>query len=169
MHSNIILIGMAGAGKSTIGVQLAKLRGMEFVDTDLLIQSAHTQTLQTILNEQGYLALRQHESDILSDLNLSNTVIATGGSAVYSHGAMQHLQKLGVIIYLKVSFDDIVARVKNVDTRGIACPPEQSFRDIFDEREPLYQQYANIVFNNGNNHTDNNVIETLNTMIEKQS
>ncbi len=165
MGDNIILIGMAGAGKSTIGVQLAKLRGMDFSDTDLLIQSAHEQTLQTILDEQGYQVLRQYEEDILSGLELKNTVIATGGSAVYSEKAMTHLSTLGLIVYLEVSFDEIVRRVKNVDTRGIACPPELTFEDIFNERKPLYERYADLAIDNNGQSLS---IEMLNEKIEEQ-
>lgn len=148
MSNNIVLIGMAGAGKSTLGVQLAKYRGMAFVDTDLLIQTAEGKTLQEIINEQDYLHLRAVEERVLLGVQCEQTVISTGGSVVYSDAVMQHMASLGTIVHLDVSFDEIARRVGNVDTRGIACAPGMSFEDVYREREPLYQRYAQITIDN---------------------
>ena len=141
---NIILIGMPGAGKSTIGILLAKQLGMDFVDTDIMIQVAHGKTLQQIINESDYLRLRQYEEQILVDLDVTGKVIATGGSAVYSQLGMQHLQTNSVIVFLDVTFERTMLRITNVDERGIARRSDQSLKDLYAERRPLYQQYADI-------------------------
>ena len=143
-RSNIVLIGMPGAGKSTVGVILAKQTSREFVDTDLLIQTSERRPLQTILDENGHLALREIEERILLSLNLDSHVIATGGSAAYSGTAMTHLKKKGVVVFLHVPFAEIVERVRDFGTRGIARAPEQSFADLFEERSVLYEKYADL-------------------------
>lgn len=142
--SNLILIGMPGAGKSTIGVILAKLLALDFLDTDLIIQCREQKTLQQIVDEQGSLALRKIESDVLSELECESTVVATGGSAVYSPTAMAHLKTLGQVLFLHVSLTELKSRLLNVDTRGLARQPGQSFEDLFHERNPLYEQYADL-------------------------
>lgn len=144
-HQSLILIGMPGAGKSTIGLLLAKSLAKDFVDTDLLIQLDQRKTLQDILHEQGYLALRQIEEQVLLKTEYPNHIIATGGSAVYSEAAMQHLSHFGPVIFLDVDVEVLEQRVHNKDSRGIACPPNQSLADIYAERRPLYLQYADIV------------------------
>ena len=141
---NIILIGMPGAGKSTIGILLAKELGMDFVDTDIMIQVAHGKTLQQIINESDYIALRQYEEQILVNLEVTNKVIATGGSAVYSHLGMQHLKTNSVTVFLDVSLERTMLRISNFDDRGIARRSDQSLADLYAERRPLYQQYADI-------------------------
>ncbi len=143
--SCIILIGMPGAGKSTLGVMLAKLLAKDFVDTDVLIQSRSGQTLQNIIDHQGYLTLRILEEQVLLDLQVKNTVIATGGSAVYSHTGMSHLKKMGVVVYLKVSFEKIQQRVTNFSTRGLASAPGQNLEGIFKERTSLYEDAADVI------------------------
>ncbi len=148
--NNVILIGMPGAGKSTVGVQLAKVLGLGFVDTDLLIQSQQNRQLQDILDNDGYLALRQIEEAILLKTDVENTVISTGGSAIYSDSAMQHLRSLGVIVFLEVSLKELQQRVNDESSRGIARPAQQSFEDVYHERLPLYRQYADITYNNEN-------------------
>lgn len=141
---SIILIGMPGAGKSTIGVLLAKYLGKNFVDTDILIQNKTGERLQTIVNERGYLALRKIEEDVLLDLQLSNDVVATGGSVVYSEKAMAHLERQGRVVYLQVSLEELTRRVSNLDDRGLACKPGQSFEDLYNERVPLYERYGQV-------------------------
>ena len=148
MQSNIILIGMPGSGKSTVGVQLAKQLGFNFIDTDLLIQRRHDKTLQEILNEEGYLSLRKKEEYELLQLQLHKDLVATGGSAVYSDQAMNHLRQQGRLVYLQVSFSEICHRVKNEGQRGIARPPEHSLLDVYEERVPLYEKHADITINN---------------------
>lgn len=142
--SNLVLIGMPGSGKSTIGVILAKRTSHHFVDTDLVIQNVEGRSLQDILDQDGYLALRETESRVLQGLDLDNHVISTGGSAVYSDAAMQHLKRKGICIYLDVSVETLRARITDYDTRGIAKRPDQSFADLFEERTRLYRRYADI-------------------------
>jgi len=144
-HQSLILIGMPGAGKSTLGLLLAKNLARDFVDTDLLIQLEHRKTLQDILNEQGYLALREAEERVLLNAHYPNHIIATGGSAVYSAAGMQHLKQFGPIIFLDVSFVELEARIHNMNSRGIARPTNQTFADVYAERRPLYLRYADIV------------------------
>lgn len=143
--SNIVLIGMPGSGKSTAGVLLAKLTSRDFVDTDLLIQTAEQRSLQSILDSHGYLELRRIEERILLGLQCANHVIATGGSAVYSRPAMEHLGSNGVICYLRVDLAVLEARDLSLDTRGIAKRPDQSFADLYEERCALYSRYADLV------------------------
>lgn len=140
--SNIVFIGMPGSGKSTVGIILAKLTSRDFVDTDLLIQIAQGRPLQDIVDQSGYMALREIEEKILLRLNYRNYVIATGGSAAYSHTAMMHLKKNGTIIFLNVDLPTLKSRIHNFSTRGLAKRPEQSLADLFKERYELYTTYA---------------------------
>jgi len=144
-HSNLVLIGMPGAGKSTVGVILAKKTTRDFVDTDVLIQTSEGRTLQDIVDMDGYADLRTIEEDILLGLSVQNHVIATGGSAVYSDRAMAHLKSNGVIIFLDVELATLESRVRDFSTRGLARRPEQSFAELFDERFKLYTRHADIV------------------------
>jgi shikimate kinase len=143
-HSNLVLIGMPGAGKSTIGVILAKKTTRDFVDTDVLIQTSQGRTLQDIVDRDGYAVLRKIEEDILLGLSVQNHVIATGGSAVYSDRAMAHLKSNGIIIFLDVELAALESRVRDFSTRGLARRPEQSFAELFDERLKLYTKHADI-------------------------
>jgi shikimate kinase len=142
---NIVLIGMPGVGKSTIGVILAKRLSKDFIDTDLLIQNRHKSTLQNIIERHGYMTLRKYEEEIILSLSGINTVIATGGSAVYSESAMDHLKSEGRIIYLKLNQKGLLERIDDYETRGIAMAPNQSFSSLFKERIKLYQKHAEII------------------------
>jgi shikimate kinase len=142
--SNVVLIGMPGAGKSTVGVLLAKRLAKGFIDTDLLIQTAEGRTLQDIVDHEGHLALRAIEERELCRLAARNQVIATGGSAVYSPDAMGALEAEGIVVYLRVTLATLAERVTNLDSRGIAKAAEQSFEDVFNERTPLYERHARI-------------------------
>jgi len=142
MKSNITLIGMPGSGKSTTGIVLAKNMSLGFIDTDVLIQINRQKSLQDILNETDYLNLRSIEEEEILKLNIKNHIIATGGSAVYSEKAMTHLQNISSIVFLEVSFEGIQSRIHNFTTRGIAKAENQSFRELFDERQVLYKRYA---------------------------
>lgn len=144
MRRNLVLIGMPGAGKSTVGVILAKLSSRAFVDTDLLIQSAQGRTLQAIVDSDGHAALRRIEEEILLGLVVQNHVIATGGSGVYSEEGMRHLKAQGLLIFLDVDLPTLVARVGDFRERGIAKAPGQSFAELFAERRALYQRHAEI-------------------------
>ena len=152
MKTNLTLIGMPGAGKSTVGIILAKKMGLGFIDTDVLIQVRRNQTLQQIMDKGGYLHLRAIEEEEILQLTAENTVIATGGSAVYSERAMAHLQEISRIIFLEAGYRELERRIHNFTTRGIAKAGAQSFRDLFTERQPLYRQYAEITVDA--NHLD---------------
>jgi shikimate kinase len=147
IRSNIVLIGMPGSGKSTVGVILTKLMSLNFIDTDVLIQVSQCQTLQHIVDTSGHMVLREIEERVLLNLNVHNHVIATGGSAVYSPRAMKHLKTDGVAVFLNVDLPTLESRVRNFNTRGLAKRPDQSFADLFDERFSLYTKYADVTIN----------------------
>ena len=142
--SNIVLIGMPGSGKSTVGVILAKLTSRDFIDTDVLIQTCQGRALQDIVDTDGHMALRKVEEEILLGLDRNNYVIATGGSAVYGGAAMRHLKSEGVVVFLDVDLATLRSRVNDFDTRGLAKRPDQSFASLFEERFALYTKYADI-------------------------
>ena len=144
MKKNVTLIGMPGAGKSTTGVILAKILSFGFIDTDLLIQMARNKSLQDIVDENGHLYLRETEEEEILKIDLSGHVIATGGSAVYSEKAMEHLNGISTIVFLKADFETIEKRINNFDDRGIAKAKGQTFEDLFLERQPLYEKYSEI-------------------------
>ncbi len=147
LKSNIVLVGMPGSGKSTVGVILAKLLSYDFIDTDVLIQSSQRRALQDIVDRDGHLALRKIEEDTLLSLDLQHHVIATGGSAVYSAAAMAHLAAIGTVVFLDVELATLEARVDNLATRGLVRRPGQSLADLFAEREALYKRAADITIN----------------------
>jgi shikimate kinase len=147
--NNVVLVGMPGAGKSTLGVLLAKALGYDFVDSDLLIQRRAEQTLAAYIQSHGYAALRALEAEVIQTLVLERTVIATGGSAVYSVDAMSHLQAMGRIIYLRCPLAVLRQRIEGAEDRGIAAPAGQSLSDIEAERTPLYAGYANLTLDIG--------------------
>lgn len=141
---NIILIGMPGAGKSTIGVLLAKTLGYQFLDSDLVIQERQGSLLQDIIDEKGLDTFLVAEEDAVLSIDVEKTIIATGGSVIYSERAMAHLNNLGTIVYLNVSLEEIERRLNNIKTRGIAMGKHQSLKSLYDERSPLYETYADI-------------------------
>jgi shikimate kinase len=143
-QSSIILIGMPGSGKSTVGIILAKMMAMNFVDTDVLIQLQEGRTLQDIVDVEGHMALRAIEERVLLGVRHPNHVIATGGSAAYSQNAMIHLKKIGTIVFLHADLPCLRARIQNYETRGLAKRPDQTFQDLFDERLILYTRYADL-------------------------
>jgi shikimate kinase len=147
--SNIVLIGMPGSGKSTVGVILAKLTHRDFIDTDLLIQKEQGRSLQDIVDRGGYLKLREFEEKTIVKLKCRNHVIATGGSAVYSQAAMKHLKTDGIAVFLNVDLQTLLVRVKDFETRGLAKRPEQGVADLFAERHELYQKYADVIIDCG--------------------
>lgn len=139
---NIVLIGMPGCGKSTIGVLIAKSMLCEFVDTDLIIQNKYKKSLCKIISEDGLENFKQIENKVLSELSCENSVIATGGSAVYCEEGMENLKKKGKIVYLNLSPDEIKKRIKNIRTRGIAMKEGTTIDELYLERAPLYEKYA---------------------------
>ncbi|MEA1934815.1 MAG: shikimate kinase [Thermodesulfobacteriota bacterium] len=147
MKSNLTLIGMPGAGKSTIGIILAKNLSLGFIDTDVLIQINQQMPLQQIIDESDHLNLRVIEEKEILKINIENHVIATGGSVAYSEKAMTHLQNISKIIFLDVNFEKIKKRINNFATRGIAKAKNQTFKDLFEERQILYNKYAEMIIN----------------------
>ena len=141
---NIILIGMPGAGKSTVGVILAKTLGMNFIDTDIAIQENSLRLLQEIIDTDGPDAFKTIEEETILSLHSHHTVIATGGSAVFSKRAMEHLTWDGVVVYLKISFDEMEKRLMNITTRGIVLSRGETLYEMYNERVPLYEKYAGI-------------------------
>ena len=163
---NIILIGLPGAGKSTLGVILAKTLGMNFIDTDILIQKNTGRRLQEIIDTDGYAAFLKKEENTILSLKNTNTVIATGGSVVYSRRAMEYLKSEGIILYLKISYEEMVRRLNNVTTRGIVLIPGQDLRDLYEQRIPLYGKYAEIAIECSDNDFENVVkiiVDTIQT------
>ena len=141
---DIVLIGMPGSGKSTVGVLLAKALGCLFTDVDLLISHRAKKPLQRILDEDGLEAFLALEEEVGSRLRAENTVIATGGSMVLSDKAMRHLKTLGTVVYIDVPFEEIERRVTNIKTRGIVFHPNQTLADVYRERKPLYERWADL-------------------------
>lgn len=145
MKKNIVLIGMPGVGKSTIGVVLAKRMGYQFVDSDLVIQAEEDRLLHEIIEEKGIDGFLEIENRINAELQYHRAVIATGGSAVYGKEAMEHLKETGMTVYLKLSFESIKERLGDLHERGVTLRKGQTLFDLYQERTPLYEQYADIV------------------------
>ncbi len=146
VKQNIALIGMPAAGKSSLGKRLAHSLGWSFCDTDNLIEQSAGLGLQQIVDQRGYEALRAIEAQVIISLELSGSVIATGGSAVYSERAMLRLRELATIVYLRCEFDELVSRLGDYSVRGLARPPGQSLSDLYTERSALYEQFADLTF-----------------------
>ncbi len=150
MKNNITLIGMPGAGKSTVGIVLAKVLGYDFVDSDLLIQKSEGKLLWQIMAEVGNDGFNQIEERVNSEINVSNSVIATGGSVIYGPRAMEHLRSISTVVYLKVSCATLSHRLGDLTKRGVVFSPGQTLQDLYDERAPLYEKYAHITVNVSN-------------------
>ena len=148
--NNIILIGMPGCGKSTLGVLLAKNLAYHFLDSDLLIQQKAGKKLQDILDQDGNEAFGKLENEVNLSLDIQNTVLATGGSAVYWQESMLHLKSIGLVVYLQVPYEELKSRITNMDSRGIVIPEGKTFRDIYEERNILYLRYADLVISEKN-------------------
>ena len=140
--NNITLIGMPGAGKSTVGVVLAKLLGYDFVDCDLLIQREEGRLLWQIMEQEGREGFQAIEERVNASLELTGSVIAPGGSVIYSEKAMRHLREISTVVYLKLSCEDLSRRLGNLIKRGVVLKPGQTLKDLYDERTPLYEKYA---------------------------
>ncbi len=160
---NIIFIGMSGAGKSTLGVLLAKAMNYDFIDTDLILQTSEKRLLQEIIEEDGIKAFKQIEEQIVCDLTAEHSIIATGGSVIYSERGMRYLQNLGHIIYLHVPYKEIERRLQNIHSRGIVMEEGQTLESLYKEREQLYQQYCHTVI-----EVDERTIEETVDLLMKQ-
>ena len=137
---NIVLIGMPGSGKSTIGVVLAKKLGYDFVDSDLVIQGRYKKTLEQLIDEYGDAGFIKLENDVNESLDYDNA----GGSAVYGSGAMKHLKKIGTVVYLRVSEMDLNERLGSLKERGVVSNGKTTVKEIFEDRKALYEKYADI-------------------------
>lgn len=151
---NIILIGMPGSGKSTCGVVAAKLLLKNFFDTDLLIQNREGRRLQQIIDEKGLDYFARAEEEAVLSLDIAGTVIATGGSVVYSPAGMEHLRRMGKVIYLHLEYETMCRRIQNLDSRGVVLQAGYTLQDMYKERLPLYRRYADAVIK-----CDNNTVE----------
>ncbi len=135
---------MPGAGKSTVGVVLAKVLGYEFIDSDIVIQKKEKRLLRDIIHQEGLDGFIQIEGDVNMHLDVQSSVIATGGSAIYHEGAMKYFQETSQIIYIKLSYDTIVSRLGDLKKRGVVLRENQTLKELYDERNPLYEKYASI-------------------------
>lgn len=147
---NIVLIGMPGAGKSSIGVVLAKAIGYEFVDTDLLIQAREGCLLSEIIEKEGRERFVEIENEVNAGLDVKRCVIAPGGSVIYGIEAMKHFQEIGTIVYLKLSYEDLAKRLGNLKGRGVVLKEGQTLKDLYEERTSLYEKYADLTISEKN-------------------
>ena len=144
--ANIVLIGMPGCGKSTVGVLLAKALQMDFVDTDIVLQQQQGKKLQEIINQGGNDAFLKMEEDCVRGLACDQTVVATGGSVVYGKEAMRRLHENGLVVYIRLPYEEIERRLSNLATRGVTLKKGQTLRNLYDERIPLYEAEADYTF-----------------------
>ena len=145
MKKNVTLIGMPGSGKSTVGVVLAKVLGYHFVDSDLVIQEQTGKLLHELITEYGDEGFLEIENKVNAGLQVERSVIATGGSVVYCRQAMSHLKEIGTVVYLKVSLSTLEKRLGNLKRRGVILKKGQTLKDLYEERVPLYEKYADVV------------------------
>lgn len=160
---NIVLIGMPGVGKSTIGVILAKQLGYAFVDSDLLIQEQEKRLLRDIIEQEGVDGFIEIENQVNASLRAERSVIATGGSVVYGQEAMEHLGEIGTVVYLQLSYPELKKRLGNLKGRGVVLRDGQTLKDIYEERTALYERYADLVICEENLDIE----ETLQKIIEE--
>ncbi len=164
MKDSIVLIGMPGVGKSTIGVILAKILAYHFLDSDLVIQEREGKRLHQIISEVGTEGFLKIENDVNASLDVTRTIIATGGSAVYGKEAMEHLKAIGQVVYLKADYPTISKRLGNLEKRGVALKPGQTLKDLYDERTKLYEKYADVTVDEkglGTSETIDAVLQSL--------
>ena len=160
---NIILIGMPASGKSTVGVILAKLLGFDFIDTDLLIQRREQQRLSEIFATRGLPAFLAAEEAACLSVQTSHSIIATGGSVVYSDASMTHLKGMGTVVYLEVDYQTLASRLHDIQGRGVALRSGQTLAELYAERVPLYQKYADITVDEGQGSLE----ETVRAVIQR--
>lgn len=156
-NDNITLIGMPGAGKSTIGIVLAKVLGYDFIDSDLLIQKEEGKLLWEIMQDAGNEGFTRIENRVNSQIDVHRSIIATGGSVVYCPAAMAHLREISTVIYLKVSCSILEKRLGDLTRRGVVLAPDQTLTDLYKQRVPLYEKYAHITVNVGHKTVQNAV------------
>lgn len=166
MKENVTLIGMPGAGKSTIGIVLAKVLGYDFIDSDLLIQREEGKLLWEIMRDCGNEGFNRIEERVNSSIKTSRSVIATGGSVIYSPKAMEHLQSISTVVYLKVSHSVLKLRLGDLEKRGVLLEPGQTLLDLYKQRVPLYEKYAHITVNVGHKSVANSVTAIADALLK---
>lgn len=144
MKKNIVLIGMPGVGKSTVGVVLAKVVGHKFVDSDLVIQETYGKLLHELITEHGLNGFLKIENQVNAGLDMTKSIIATGGSVIYGKEAMEHLKEIGLVVYLKLSLESIADRLGDLQQRGVALKEGWGLKELYEERVPLYEKYADL-------------------------
>ena len=165
---NIVLIGMPGVGKSTAGVILAKVLGYEFVDADLVIQKEEGKLLKEIIEEVGTDGFIAVENRVNSSLEVDHSIIATGGSVVYGKEAMEHLKSIGTVVYLQLPFEELNRRLSDIKGRGVVLKDGQTLKDLYEERVPLYEKYADITVNEYGLNVEQTIDKILSLRNEKK-
>ncbi len=163
MKSNIVLVGMPGVGKSTLGVILAKILGYRFLDADLVIQEREGKLLKEIIEDEGVEGFMSVENEVNASIECERTIIATGGSVIYGKEAMEHLKDIGEIIYLKADYDVLNKRLSNLKGRGVVLKDGQDLKDLYEERTPMYEYYADYVID----ETNCDIEQTIEKILEK--
>ena len=166
--SNIVLIGMPGVGKSTIGVILAKVLGYQFIDTDLVIQKEEGKLLKDIIAKVGPEGFIEVENRINASIEAENSIIATGGSVIYGRKAMEHLSTIGTIIYLSLPFEELEKRLSDIKGRGVVLKEGKTLKDLYYERTPLYEKYADIVIDEKGLNVEETIDKILNSKEKEQ-
>lgn len=162
MMNNIVLIGMPGVGKSTVGVILAKELGYQFLDADLLIQKRENRLLKEIIEQEGVDGFIEIENQVNASIEADRTVVATGGSVVYGEEAMAHLKKIATVIYLRLSYEELEKRLGNLKNRGVVLREGQTLKDLYQERIKLYEKYADLIVDEENKGIE----ETLQAIVK---
>lgn len=165
--TNITLIGMPASGKSSVGVVLAKRLGKKFVDTDIVIQERYGKLLKELIKEYGDDGFRKIEDEVNASLDVTNSIISPGGSVVYGTKAMEHLKEISVVIYLELSYTAIKSRLGDLRERGITLKEGQTLKDLYLERTPLYEKYADITVNEMKKTLSNTIDEICEMLGEK--
>lgn len=163
MKNNVVLIGMPGSGKSTIGVVLAKLLCYQFVDMDIVIQEQEKKLLREIIEEKGNDGFMEIENRVNAEFEAEYTVIAPGGSVIYGKEAMEHLHNIGIVIYLKLDYQELESRLGDLKARGVVLKEGYTLKTLYEERTALYEKYADIVLEEG----DSDLITTVNMIMDR--
>lgn len=169
MKSNVTLIGMPASGKSTVGVLLAKRLGYSFVDSDILIQEQEKRLLKEIIAEEGIEGFMEVENRVNAGICAERSVIAPGGSVIYGKEAMEHLKEISTIVYLKLSYEELEKRLGNLVDRGVVLKDGMTLRDLYNERVPYYEKYADITMDEADAKNAGDIVDRLRTMIEQAS